>query len=155
MIPKVNYTDIEKVYGNPIKNGDLSKLQWVRLPFPLRLSWRKDYEIVSTYVHPVIAKPFVAALTTILNYYGPSYLRAHDLDLFGGCHNNRPVAGGGRLSVHAWGLAVDYVPHLGALGVPSTVPHVIVKAFEDVGFHWGGWFTRKDGMHFSGINEWR
>lgn len=154
MIPNVPYSEIKNVYGDPIDNGDFARLKRVRLPFPLRLSWKPETVINYTYTHPAIAQPTIDALSEILAFYGLSFIQEKELDRFGGCHNYRQVAGGSRLSVHAWGLALDYCPELGRLGYPPMTPHVIVRAFERVGFHWGGLFSRRDGMHFSGIDEW-
>ena len=30
------------------------------------------------------------------------------LDLWGGCHNIRPIRGGTRRSAHSWGIAIDF-----------------------------------------------
>ena len=80
--------------------------------------------------------------------------------------NYRPVTGGGRLSNHAYGRAIDVNPGInqyvkgstvlppGATYDPSrpgtiTEGDPIVKAFLDRGWEWGGhWKSPKDYQHF-------
>ena len=59
-----------------------------------------------------------------------------------------------RLSNHAWGTAFDInVPWNGLRRTPAfkgqkgSVRELVLIAAK-LGFYWGGWFTRKDGMHF-------
>jgi peptidoglycan LD-endopeptidase CwlK len=80
--------------------------------------------------------------------------------------NYREVTGGGRLSNHAYGRAIDINPFLnpyfkgnlvlphGAKYDPSvagtlTADHPIVRAFLELGWVWGGsWTSPKDYQHF-------
>ncbi len=52
------------------------------------------------------------------------------------------------LSMHAWGLAVDFNARDNCLGCEPTMPMEVVEVFERWGFSWGGWWSRPDGMHF-------
>jgi hypothetical protein len=83
----------------------------------------------------------------------------------------RPAVGSGRWSAHAFGLAVDvnpfHNPYLrGDLVIPELASDyvdrerqlpgmivggdVVVSAFADIGWPWGGdWTSLKDWMHFS------
>jgi len=80
--------------------------------------------------------------------------------------NYREITGGGRLSNHAFGRAIDIntflnpyikgsivLPH-GAKYDPNvagtfTVDHPIVRAFVELGWIWGGsWTGRPDYQHF-------
>jgi hypothetical protein len=76
-----------------------------------------------------------------------------------GSFNRRDIAGTDRLSLHAWGIALDL--HKGAywrwskasgpmalLGLQSEYPWDIVAAFEEQGFIWGGKWYHFDTMHF-------
>ena len=79
------------------------------------------------------------------------------------------IAGTTRLSVHAFGIAVDINPQYGGYwqyGLPhamreeqvrqkkiplvykNRIPSEIVKVFEKHGFIWGGNWYHFDGMHF-------
>ncbi len=71
----------------------------------------------------------------------------------------RPVAGTDRLSLHAFGVAVDLAPRrhvywrwngnkAEAARQIAAFPPEIVAAFEDNGFIWGGKWAKYDLMHF-------
>lgn len=72
-------------------------------------------------------------------------------------YNYRSKRGGGGLSTHSWGIAIDINPdrnpyQLGNWGDPQTdIPPNIVDIFRQYGFQWGGdWAGQRDAMHF----EW-
>jgi hypothetical protein len=70
---------------------------------------------------------------------------------YAGCFAARRIAGSGSLSLHAWGLAVDINAGQNPQGSRPRQDRRVVRAFESVGFTWGGrWPTAPDGMHF----EW-
>jgi hypothetical protein len=52
------------------------------------------------------------------------------------------------LSMHAWGLAIDFNTRDNALGASPTMDPRMVAVFERWGFAWGGRWARPDGMHF-------
>lgn len=68
----------------------------------------------------------------------------------------RGMAGGGaeNLSNHSWGTAVDLNARWNRLGTqPAGADKLgtvlpLVSIANDLGFAWGGDFTRQDGMHF-------
>jgi hypothetical protein len=72
----------------------------------------------------------------------------------GGTFNWRDIAGGDRLSPHAFGIALDLDPRRsrywrwGDAAKPAAVPGAIVDAFESEGFIWGGRWSHFDTMHF-------
>lgn len=74
---------------------------------------------------------------------------------YGGCYNARLIRGEdpadpeSKLSMHAWGLAVDINVSTNQMGATPTLDPRIVEIFEKWGYRWGGWWThRPDGMHF-------
>jgi hypothetical protein len=70
---------------------------------------------------------------------------------YAGCFAARRIADSGSLSLHAWGLAVDVNASENPQGSKPRQDRRVVRAFERVGFTWGGrWPTAPDGMHF----EW-
>tara|TARA_R110000782_G_scaffold132751_1_gene224891 strand:+ start:115 stop:546 length:432 start_codon:yes stop_codon:yes gene_type:complete len=71
-----------------------------------------------------------------------------DLKTFDGCFNVRKKVGLKSLSLHSWGIAVDINAAWNGLNRTPTMSKEMVKCFTDVGFDWGGNWTRKDGMHF-------
>jgi hypothetical protein len=60
----------------------------------------------------------------------------------------------GKLSNHSWGTAFDINVEWNGMGTtPALVGEkgsvrLLVETALDFGFYWGGWFDRKDGMHF-------
>jgi hypothetical protein len=76
-----------------------------------------------------------------------------------GIYNCRTIAGTSRLSVHAFGAAVDinasfgdywqWAPKAdGALVWRNRIPREIVEVFERHGFIWGGRWYHFDSLHF-------
>jgi hypothetical protein len=72
-------------------------------------------------------------------------------------YNYRSKVGGGGLSLHSWGIAMDINPgrnpyQLGNYGAPQTdIPPKVIDIFRKYGFQWGGdWAGERDPMHF----EW-
>lgn len=76
-----------------------------------------------------------------------------------GIYNCRPIAGTGRLSVHAFGAAIDINARFGdywqwaarpdgALVWRNRIPREIVEIFERHGFIWGGRWYHFDSLHF-------
>ena len=151
MIKPIPYSKIEKELGTH-EESRKHDLVIVPVPFRLRLSWKPTY-IDRVMVHPRIAYEFESALDIILDYYGIKFIQEHYLDEFGGTFNARKSRGSDRWSVHAWAMAVDYVPSLGKFNTPALTPAPIVDAFKSQGFLWGGDWKRPDGMHFTGVIE--
>ncbi|MBW3561259.1 MAG: M15 family metallopeptidase [Actinobacteria bacterium] len=52
------------------------------------------------------------------------------------------------LSMHAWGLAIDFNVHTNMYGDAPTLDQRIVDVFRRWGFEWGGDWSMPDGMHF-------
>lgn len=76
-----------------------------------------------------------------------------------GIYNCRPIAGTDRLSVHAYGAAIDINAGFGdywrwakqpggALVWRNRIPREIVEIFERHGFIWGGRWYHFDSLHF-------
>jgi hypothetical protein len=76
-----------------------------------------------------------------------------------GIYNCRPIAETNRLSVHAFGAAIDINAKLsdywlwakrpdGSIAWHNQIPREIVEIFERHGFIWGGRWYHFDTMHF-------
>ncbi len=74
--------------------------------------------------------------------------RQHELKTWDGCFNVRPKRGLSTMSLHSWGIAIDVNAATNGLGKEPTLSEGFVKCFTDAGFHWGGTWKRRDGMHF-------
>ena len=149
--------EILEYYGSPGKvergrfvvdrNWIADNLAWFGFAFPLRQSWDLK-EIRGFYIHKKIGPVMIDAIEEIHEIYGLSYMRRHGLDYWGDCHNPRLKRTNPEPSTHAWAIAIDYVPALGALEDPPTTPWFVVEAFTKRGFSWGGLWDHSDGMHF-------
>lgn len=74
----------------------------------------------------------------------------HELKTFDGCFTIRDVRGEpGKLSCHAYALAIDLNAAENPLKAEPKLSADFVSCFLAQGFDWGGVFSRKDGMHFS------
>ena len=76
-----------------------------------------------------------------------------DAAQFGGCFSPRFInrEPGGRLSHHAWGIAVDLNVSENAYGTKADQDRRLVETMEKWGFTWGGRWIVPDGMHFEWI----
>jgi hypothetical protein len=52
------------------------------------------------------------------------------------------------LSMHAWGLALDFNVATNAYGATPQMDQRVVDIFQKWGFNWGGYWSTPDGMHF-------
>ncbi len=73
---------------------------------------------------------------------------------FGGCYSPRFVdrEPTGRLSHHAWGIAIDINVAENAFGTAPDQDPRLVEIFERHGFTWGGRWLVPDGMHFEWVS---
>lgn len=75
---------------------------------------------------------------------------------FGGCYafRTKRTASGrvNRISLHAWGIAVDIGPLVSPIGKAwsnsSGVPYQVVELWRDHKWVWGGTWASPDSMHF-------
>ncbi|MFN2488557.1 MAG: M15 family metallopeptidase [Actinomycetota bacterium] len=74
---------------------------------------------------------------------------------FGGCFSPRFISRqpGGRLSHHAWGIALDFNVSENGFGTKADQDERLVETMEAWGFTWGGRWLIPDGMHFE-WNRW-
>ena len=64
-----------------------------------------------------------------------------------GCFNIRKKRGATSMSLHSWGLAIDFNAAWNGFGKTPTMSPELVKCFTDAGLDWGGTWSRPDGMH--------
>lgn len=65
-----------------------------------------------------------------------------------GCFNIRKKRGAVSMSLHSWGLAIDFNAAWNGFGKKPTMSSELVKCFTDAGLDWGGTWSKPDGMHF-------
>ncbi len=97
--------DVPKFYGKAGTN--LGRLV---LPYPMKLSWDKSKTITSMTLHKKVIPSAEIAFKEILAHYGEHMVSVLGLDMFGGSFNIRPMRGGKRMSMHSWGVAIDFDP---------------------------------------------
>jgi len=95
------------------------------------------------YCHKTMVTPLATAFAALIRSDDVRFLRTWD-----GCFNIRRSKGGGRHSLHSWGLAVDVNAAWNGFNRPPVLRPQFVKCFTDAGFDWGGLWSRPDGMHF-------
>lgn len=59
-------------------------------------------------VHRLIAERVEAALKAVLEHYGQDAISRLGLDVYSGSYNYRSTSTGSSLSMHAWGIALDF-----------------------------------------------
>ena len=90
-----------------------------RLPFPFPLAWDASQRVSRISCHVNVASALEGIFRDAAAHYGEKQFRALRLDQFGGCYNYRKMRGGSRLSIHAWGAAVDLDPLSNGLKVAA------------------------------------
>lgn len=70
-------------------------------------------------VHKLIAGHVNDALAEIQAHYGAEEIHRLGFDDYGGSYNYRPTATGKSLSMHAWGIALDFAPRANAYALKS------------------------------------
>lgn len=93
----------KSIFGAP---GD-AQLVRIAPPYPLFYEGR---QLSTISVHRCIADRVTAALKEVLAVYGAEKIHALGLDQYGGCYNYRKTTSGSTLSMHAWGIALDFCP---------------------------------------------
>lgn len=120
-------------------------------------SWVRRY-IVRTRVpilkwvtcHRMMVPQLRAALADVERAGLASKIDLDDFGSSGGCYVARKMLWDPNLpvSMHAWGLAIDFNVAGNQYGARPTMDPRIVEIFERWGFRWGGRWQTPDGMHF-------
>ena len=103
------------MFGAP---GDESQLVSIRPAYPL---YFEGQPVRSIRVHRLVAPHVEAALHEVLEVYGQKEITRLGLDQYGGSYNYRKSSGGSSLSMHAWGIALDFAPEGNGLKTPAPV----------------------------------
>ena len=92
------------LFGKPGNEGNLTNIV---PPYPLLYEGKP---VRTIRVHQAVAVHVLAALREVLVHYGEAEIRRLGLDQYGGSYNYRATASGSSLSMHAWGIALDFAP---------------------------------------------
>lgn len=103
--------------------------------------------IGSVRCHRIMIPQLAAALAEIQDAGLAGEIRPGE---YAGCYVPRFIDRDPRrgLSMHAFGLAVDFNTSTNQLGTRGDMHPDVVRIFERWGFAWGGWWGRPDPMHF-------
>jgi hypothetical protein len=148
----VGIEEIEALYGDPHPfirdDGTVSPLWEMRmckvdLPGWLPLGWKHSMLVKTVRVNQAIAAQVSAV------FLGLSRARLWDHILtFDGGYSWRSQRGASKLSMHAYGGALDFNADENALGTRGHMDPGVVEVFEAHGWEWGGHWRRPDPMHF-------
>lgn len=95
-------------FGRP---GNESMLSNITPPYPLLYDGKP---VRSIRVHQAVALHVQQALREVLEHYGQAEIHRLGLDRYGGSYNYRSTTTGKALSMHAWGIALDFAPETNA-----------------------------------------
>lgn len=103
--------------------------------------------MAATSCHRVMVPQLLAVVEELIERDLYSHL---DPSQFAGCFVARHIDWNPNkpLSMHAWGLAIDFNTRDNWLGATPQMDLRVVEVFERWGFEWGGRWNRPDGMHF-------
>lgn len=108
----------KSIFGAP---GDAALVSIVP-PYPLLYEGRP---VRSIRVHKLVAAHVQAALQEVLDHYGLEEIHRLGLDQYGGSFNFRATTSGQALSMHAWGIALDFAPESNAYN--TRAPHATLS----------------------------
>lgn len=149
--------ECDAFYGNPRGRDGSAAPWWVRTslvrikaPFPMTYDGRP---ISGIQIHKKCADSLSRVLQGIwvASGHNQAVIETWGMDKFGGSFSYRLMRGINRLSMHAYGCAVDFDVERNGLG--DSTPHfaqcpLVLDAFAQEGWVWGGRWKRSDGMHF-------
>ena len=163
--------EIEKLFGNPAKSDGRLNEAWesanIRIVAPPKgwqLYYQADHRIVKVSgirMHRLLRDSFLAVLEEIENYarqkLGASatdeeifaWLHKERLDLHGGGFNFRKKVGSSGLSLHSYGIAIDWDPDHNPRKKPlsGTLPDWWYDIWQSHGWVDGRNFPIPDPMH--------
>lgn len=145
--------EIKALYGDPSgfirEDGTVSpiweaRMVMVQLPVPLALGWDLNTAIWRVRVNQAIADEVDALFKAIL-----AAKLWHELRTFDGAYTFRAKKGQSKLSMHAYGAAMDFRASTNRFGQTDfDMPPSLVRMFVDRGWTWGGRWRTPDAMHF-------
>lgn len=144
--------EVKAFYGDPTglvrPDGTVSPL-WdmrmvaVELPRALPLGWDTTKVARAVRVNEAIAAEVAAAFRELDRAGLWDFLVTYD-----GGYCWRTQRGSSKLSMHAFGGALDFNAVTNGLGTQGDMSHELVTFFEARGWTWGGSWKRPDPMHF-------
>jgi hypothetical protein len=94
---------VERFYGPPGSN-----LVKIECPYQLYLAWATSTPLRKWDIHERVADSALRVMGRVLSHYGAERIHGLKLDLWAGCAVIRPMRGGTKLSMHSYGIAIDW-----------------------------------------------
>ncbi len=119
----------KSIFGAPGRESELVSL---RPPYPLLYEGKP---VRSIRVHRLIADHVQEALREVQAHYGQEEIHRLGLDIYGGSYNYRSSTGGSALSMHAWGIALDFSPEANSYSTRSpqaTLSHTACERWWQI-----------------------
>lgn len=137
-------------YGDPESLHFQGQLVHVPCPWPLHMDKTTVPYIV---IHEKCADSLKLVLENIWEACGKDLNKIHELryDVYDGSYNYRPMRGSHALSMHAFGVAIDWDAADNAFHDKTHLfksDSIIVVKFKEQGWVWGGDWSNPDAMHF-------
>lgn len=95
--------DVQKFYGAPGENQTM-----LVVPYVHKIAWAPKQTIKQFSIHEKVHDSALRVLNRALDHYGITKIKKLRLDYWAGCLNVRAMRGGSALSMHSWGIALDY-----------------------------------------------
>lgn len=152
MVTPTGLVQIKALYGDPAgfirDDGTVSPLwdaRMVKVPFPgpLPLGWDKDVSVKTARVNQAIADEVTNVFEALRSCGAWDHVLTFD-----GAYTWRSQRGARKLSMHAFGGAIDLNASTNELGTIGDMDPTIVDIFTSHGWEWGGFWKRPDPMHF-------
>lgn len=147
--------DCTKFYGNPRGTGGKASPKWEAENLVLiKCPWTFRFEgkfVSGIRIHKKCSESLTRVLAAIWEACGRSQAEIDRIGMskYGGSYNFRVMRGSSALSMHSYGIALDFDPARNGLGdATPAMDHRVIRAFEAEGWEWGGHWSRPDGMHF-------
>lgn len=167
----------DSFYGDP-RGGDHANKHWeaehmcyVDCPWLLwyNMGHGKHVRVPRVYVHRQVSMSLLKVFASVHAHYTTlaaehypdldagaleqvtqQLMDEHGVSSFGGAFNFRLMRNGHSLSMHSYGIALDFDPDHNPFGYPGRfkASSPLVMAFEAEGWTWGGRWSKPDAMHF-------
>ncbi len=137
---------LREFYGEP---GDERNLVPINFPFPMYYGGQL---VIKSRCHKKVADSLLRILKNLGNFEGGTREILEPVSDFYGIYNFRNKRGGTRLSVHAWGAAIDLDADDNTFKdcwpIKADMPFEIMEEFAKEGWTSAGAFWGYDAMHF-------
>jgi hypothetical protein len=155
--PHEDTAALDAFYGDPRGRNGLVSPTWysnniIRWTPPYNMYYSEGHVPLKTLlIHKKCKPAFDAAFTEVYNFFKVDGVVEQRLNISGGTYNFRLMRGGSKLSVHAYGIAIDMDPEHNPFPhhwTPNGISKDFVAIMEKHGFYWRGTNGDIDPMHF-------